>query len=206
MKLKVCGMKYYDNIQAVAALQPDYLGFIFYEKSPRFFDSEIPDLSDQIKKVGVFVNSSIADVLEKIKRYNLDLIQLHGSESSEFCHELALLTKGSVQLIKVFAIKDHFDFNCLKDYESVCDFFLFDTKGTQPGGNGYTFDWTILKDYPSSKPFFLSGGIGLQQMDDLIKFKNLEIAKYCHAIDVNSQFEIKPGLKNTETIKKISAF
>lgn len=203
MKLKVCGMKYYDNIQAVAALQPDYLGFIFYEKSPRFFSSEIPSLSDQTKKVGVFVNSTIEYILEKTKQYGLSLIQLHGSETPQYCQELAGLIDNHIQLIKVFSIKDHFDFNCLKAYEHVCDFFLFDTKGAQPGGNGYTFDWAVLENYPSTTPFFLSGGIGLKQIDDLINFNKLEVSKYCHAIDVNSQFEIKPGLKNIESIKKI---
>jgi phosphoribosylanthranilate isomerase len=112
------------------------------------------------------------------------------------------LKSSGVKVIKVFSIKDTFDFSVLKPYEDVCDFFLFDTKGKLPGGNGYTFNWDILKKYPSTKPYFLSGGIGLDQIENLKEFQKNDASKYCYAIDVNSKFEIKPGLKNIELLKE----
>lgn len=105
----------------------------------------------------------------------------------------------------MFSIKDHFNFDLLKPYESVCDHFLFDTKGKLPGGNGYTFDWNVLKDYPSKKPFFLSGGIGLESMENIIKFQQSKASTYCYAIDVNSRFEIEPGLKHIEELIKFKS-
>ncbi len=201
MKLKVCGMKY--NPGEVAALQPDYLGFIFWEKSPRSFDGEIPKLPPGIKKVGVFVNASLDEVVAKIKEYHLQAVQLHGSESPEFCKELKQYNfQEPIQIIKVFSIKDDFNFDELKPYESVCDYYLFDTKGKLPGGNGYTFDWKVLKGYPSIKPYFLSGGIGLEEIESLREFMKRPEAKYCHTIDVNSRFELEPGLKNIQKLKE----
>lgn len=223
LKLKVCGMKYQDNITQVAALQPDYLGFIFYEKSARFFDGEIPKLQDSIKKVGVFVNASVEYIIKKVTNYNLQAVQLHGNESPEFCDALKSVchstldaesiinrTKineipafaGMTEIIKVFSIKDEFNFDNLKPYEDVCDYFLFDTKGKLPGGNGYTFNWNVLQDYSSTKPYFLSGGIGLDQIENIRQFQNSKASKYCYAIDVNSKFEIKAGLKNIEQLKE----
>ncbi|MGB6152213.1 MAG: phosphoribosylanthranilate isomerase, partial [Pricia sp.] len=118
------------------------------------------------------------------------------------------LTKTNLKIIKVFSVKDSFDFSILKPYEEVCDYYLFDTKGKLPGGNGYTFDWSLLKDYPSTKPYFLSGGIGLEDAKALKEFSQRPQAEYCYAIDVNSKFETKPGLKNidklNELIKKIT--
>ncbi|WP_299556075.1 phosphoribosylanthranilate isomerase [Seonamhaeicola sp.] len=199
MKLKVCGMKYQDNMEQVATLQPDYLGFIFYEKSPRYFDTTITELPDSIKKTGVFVDDSVEYISSQIERHQLSAVQLHGHESPETCR---LLKSTNVEVIKVFSIKDEFDFSILKPYEDFVDYFLFDTKGKLPGGNGYTFDWNVLKDYPSTKPFFLSGGIGLEQIDAIKEFKQSEASKYCYALDVNSKFEIEPGLKNIEKLKE----
>ena len=202
MKLKVCGMKYQDNIQAVANLQPDYLGFIFHEPSPRNFQNSIPEFSDSIKKVGVFVDKVVAFIKYKIEEHNLDYVQLHGHESPEMCR---LLKSADVKIIKVFSIKDVFDFSVLDPYEEVCDYFLFDTKGKLPGGNGYGFNWDVLKDYPSTKPFFLSGGIGLDETEKIKEFKKSDVSKYCYALDVNSKFEIEPGLKDIEKVKKIKS-
>ena len=200
MKLKVCGMKYQDNIEAVAKLQPDFLGFIFHEQSARHFDKTIPELPNSIKKVGVFVDEKVEFISRQIEKYKLNVIQLHGHESPEMCK---LLTSTKAKVIKVFSIKNEFDFSILTAYEEVCDYFLFDTKGKLPGGNGYTFDWDVLKEYPSTKPFFLSGGIGLDQIDQLNEFRKSEASKYCYAIDVNSKFEIEPGLKNIEELKEL---
>ncbi|GAA4281445.1 phosphoribosylanthranilate isomerase [Gaetbulibacter aestuarii] len=207
MKLKVCGMKYQDNIKAVAALQPDYLGFIFYEKSARNFDIDsIPNISEAIIKTGVFVNETIDNIMDNISKFKFKAVQLHGNESPEFCRELKEVFKTNnpnktLEIIKVFSIKNDFNFEGLKPYEVVCDYFLFDTKGPLPGGNGYTFDWNILKSYPSTKPFFLSGGIGLEEVEKLNEFIQSEASKYCYAIDVNSQFEDAPGLKNSDKLK-----
>lgn len=214
VKIKICGMKYPDNIGDIAMLQPDYLGFIFYEKSSRFFRGTIPELPSSIKKVGVFVDAMIENIIEKVEKYDLDLVQLHGKESPEFCKELhGLLTKvdrtenaeipAFAGIMKVFSIKDHFNFDELIPYESVCDYFLFDTKGKLPGGNGYTFNWKVLKDYPSTKPYFLSGGIGLEEADNIAEFLRKQESEYCQAIDVNSKFEIEPGLKDS---KKLEVF
>jgi len=198
MKLKVCGMKYRDNIEAVASLQIDYLGFIFHEPSPRHFENTIPKISKSIKKVGVFVDEKVEFISRQIEKHKLNAIQLHGHESPEMCR---LLKSTNTEVIKVFSIKDEFDFSVLTPYEEVCDYFLFDTKGKLPGGNGYTFDWAVLKDYHSTKPFFLSGGIGLNQIEKLKEFQKSEASKYCYAIDVNSKFEIEAGLKNIENLK-----
>ena len=198
-------MKYQDNMTQVAALQPDYLGFIFYDKSARFFDGVIPELSENIKKVGVFVDAEIDEIIEKVNVYNLQLVQLHGNESPTFCKvlgaELASVTHPT-EIIKVFSIKDEFNFEKLKPYEAVCHYYLFDTKGKLPGGNGYTFNWKVLENYSSTKPYFLSGGIGLNELDKVKSFLQNDESKYCHAIDVNSRFEIEAGLKDIELIKE----
>ncbi len=192
-------MKYQDNISEVARLIPDYLGFIFHEQSPRNFENTIPEISDTIKKVGVFVDEKVEFISRQIEKHQLSVIQLHGHESPEMCK---LLKLTNAKVIKVFSIKDKFDFSVLTPYEDVCDFFLFDTKGKLPGGNGYSFNWNVLKDYPSTKPFFLSGGIGLDHIDKLKAFQESDASKYCYAIDVNSKFEIEPGLKNIKELRE----
>ena len=198
MKLKICGMKYQENILDVAALSPDYMGFIFYENSPRSIDTYIPDIPKSIKKVGVFVNESLENVKKKAAQYNLNTVQLHGSEAPEFCRKLK---NEGLEIIKVFSIRNEFDFSRLSAYEPFIDFFLFDTKGKNPGGNGFCFDWSVLQEYNSNKPYFLSGGIGVEQLESLKKFKNSTAAKQCYAIDINSKFELKPGLKDDIKLK-----
>jgi phosphoribosylanthranilate isomerase len=203
MKVKVCGMKYSENMEQVATLRPDYLGFIFWKPSKRYFEGVIPDLPKNIKKVGVFVDASQEEILQKIKQYQLTAIQLHGKEDVMYCRQLHSDAKGinpKISLIKVFSIKNEFNFDLLKEFESVCDYFLFDTKGELPGGNGYVFNWEILKNYPSKTPYFLSGGIGLEETDKLIEFFASPASKLCHAIDVNSKFETAPGVKNKEML------
>ncbi len=199
MKVKVCGMKYPDNMSEVAALKPYYMGFIFWEPSKRYFDGNIPNLPETVKKVGVFVDASIEEIKEKLQQYNLHAIQLHGTESPAYCSQLKAT---NIEIIKVFSIGDLFDFTLLEPYETVCDYYLFDTKGKLPGGNGYGFDWKVLENYPSSKPYFLSGGIGIEDADSLKDFFTKPESKYCHAVDVNSKFELEPGLKNVEKLTK----
>lgn len=203
LQLKVCGMKFGENIREVANLQPDYMGFIFYEKSPRFVEGILPEISGNIKKVGVFVNAGLSGIIDKIDMYDLQAVQLHGSEPPDLCKEIAAKSKArNLEVIKAFSIKDEFDFTLLEPYEQVCDFFLFDTKGKNPGGNGYVFDWNVLRDYPSKKPYFLSGGIGLEEMGNLEIFLKSGASKYCTAIDVNSRFELEAGLKDVGKLNK----
>jgi phosphoribosylanthranilate isomerase len=194
VRIKICGMKYPDNIVEVGSLLPDYMGFIFWEKSTRFFDGKIPELPASIKKVGVFVNESIEVILAKAQTYDLQAIQLHGHESVAFCSDLKNKITNAIEIIKVFSVADDFDFEQLKPFESVCDYFLFDTKGKLPGGNGTTFDWKVLERYPSTKPFFLSGGIGNGELAAIKEIIKTHLPIY--AIDVNSKFELEPGLKN----------
>ena len=189
-------MKYPENILEVSQLLPDYLGFIFYKKSARYFDGVLPELPKSIQKTGVFVNAPFEEINAKIEQYDLQLIQLHGNETPEFCSRIRNLKK--IQIIKAFSVDSTFDFETLKSYEAVCDYFLLDAKGKLHGGNGISFDWTLLNKCPTTKPLFLSGGIGIREYK---KIKKLNISVY--GIDVNSKFEIKPGLKNTTAIHKL---
>ena len=203
MKLKVCGMKL--NTAEVAQLRPDYLGFIFWEQSSRFFDAELPAIPHEINKVGVFVDAEPNAIISAVKKYRLQAIQLHGGETPVYCATISanlIDINQKVAIIKVFSIRDDFDFKTLHHYEGVCDYFLFDTKGKLPGGNGFSFDWTVLKHYPSTKPYFLSGGIGLKDLDKLKEFMQLPESKHCYAIDVNSKFELEPGLKKIEELQR----
>ena len=199
MKIKVCGMKYEENIKAVAGLQPDYMGFIFYPKSPRNFEGEIPEIDENIKKTGVFVNAPIGDVVQKVNQYGFKAVQLHGSESVEYCQELNSYDLD-IELFKVFSIKDEFDFSVLAAYESFVDYFLFDTKGKDKGGNGYTFDWSVLKNYPSQKPFILSGGIGVEEIEKVKEILKTDLPIY--ALDINSKFEVEGVEKDVNLLQQ----
>ena len=193
-------MKYPENIQEISTLNPDYLGFIFWEKSSRNMNLEtIPEIPKSIKKVGVFVNASIQDIISKVNQYQLEIVQLHGNESVNYCRNVKKL---GVEVIKVFSIGDKFDFTTIKEYVLFVDYFLFDTKGKLPGGNGITFDWNVLENYHFNVPYFLSGGIGTTEIDGLKEFLKSPAAKKCYAIDVNSRFEKKPGIKNKIKLQK----
>ena len=200
VKLKICGMKETENITEISTLQPDYLGFIFWEKSKRNMTLDvIPELLETTKRVGVFVNASIQEIAAKINQYQLDVIQLHGNESVIFCRNVKKL---GVEVIKVFSMNSNFNFSLVKEYVLAVDYFLFDTKGKLPGGNGVTFDWKILENYHCDTPYFLSGGIGTTEIDGLKEFLKSPAAKKCYAIDVNSRFEKKPGIKNKIKLQK----
>lgn len=204
LKLKVCGMKFAANIAAVASLQPDYLGFIFYEKSPRFISDVSAELikyiPSEIKTVGVFVNEDLETVKKKVNLYQLKAVQLHGSESTEYCSELKS-TFSSLEVIKAFGVDEEFDFTQLKDYMDVVDYFLFDTKTKAHGGSGKTFDWKILDSYKLDKPYFLSGGIDLEYAGAIAGIKDERL----YALDINSRFETEPGVKDVEKIKEFVA-
>ena len=188
-------MRDLENVEALAELKPDFMGMIFYEKSKRYLDHIIPaHLTNDLKRVGVFVNTNKAEILEKVNTQQLDYVQLHGKESPAFC---AALKVEGVHLIKAFSVDENFDFDLTKVYEPYCDYFLFDTKGKNPGGNGIVFDWEILRKYKGNTPFLLAGGIGEQHLTEVQKLQHPMLA----GVDLNSGFETAPGLKNIDTLK-----
>ncbi len=202
MKIKVCGMRDPENIRQVAALKPDYMGFIFYEASKRFAEGHITpellaSLPASLKKVGVFVNEQPAVIQEKVATYSLDLVQLHGNETPRQCQEMQ---ESGIPVIKAFSVGDGFSFESTLLYERYCDYFLFDTKGKHYGGNGVTFDWELLKAHIADKPYFLSGGLTLESLQTE-EFAKLRPKPF--AIDVNSGFESEPGLKKVGELKQL---
>jgi phosphoribosylanthranilate isomerase len=201
LKLKICGLCEPDNIRQVASLLPDYMGFIFYKKSPRLVSADFvmpTNLPTSIKKIGVFVNESIEEVKRITKLYSLKGVQLHGSESADDCK--ALKNAGLI-VIKVFSIDDDFDFQSVNAYKPVVDYFLFDTKGKAHGGNGFVFNWNKLKEYDQEVPFFLSGGIAVDNILNVGELSGMNI----HAVDVNSGVEIKPGKKDIKLIETLKS-
>ncbi|MGN6397986.1 MAG: phosphoribosylanthranilate isomerase [Mucilaginibacter sp.] len=198
MKIKVCGMRDAENIKALAALAPDYMGFIFYKHSPRFAD-ELPmdvlsGLPATINKVAVFVNEDAGTIRKVIGKYDFDFVQLHGNESPAFCKSL----KDEAIVIKAFGIDKDLDFKQLEKYKNKADLFLFDTKTSAHGGSGLTFDWNILDKYEMETPFFLSGGLSPVNIEEV---KNITHPAF-YGIDLNSKFETSPGLKDIRQLEK----
>lgn len=196
MKIKVCGMKYPENSKEIVELQPDFIGIIFYEKSPRFVAEKLDLKTNKSKKVGVFVNEPVETIISKVKDYNLDFVQLHGNESPAFAKELR--SKG-IRSIKAFQIHSEFEWKHLADFENHCSYFLFDSASKNHGGSGQQFDWNELKNYNGNTPFFLSGGIGIQDIEAIRNLTHPQL----FAIDINSKFEHEPGIKNIELVKKM---
>jgi phosphoribosylanthranilate isomerase len=199
LKLKVCGMRLAANIAAVAGLQPDYLGFIFYEQSPRLISDVSAELIKyipaEIKTVGVFVNEDIEKVKEKINTLKLKAVQLHGGELPEYAAALKS-SFPNIEVIKAFGIDEDFDFSGLEAYLGTVDYFLFDTKTKTHGGSGKTFNWSVLNRYTYTKPYFLSGGIDLEHVAAIKEINDERL----YALDINSRFEIEPGLKDAAKI------
>ena len=201
MKVKICGMKFPKNILEIVALQPDYMGFIFYPKSKRFVGENfsiksIEKLPKSIKKVGVFVNESVENVLENVSKYKLDAVQLHGNESVETC---AIIKEKGIEVIKVFSVDNYFNFEEVLPFEAVSDYFLFDTKTEKYGGSGKIFNWEILDKYTVSKPFFLSGGLGLDNLNTITKITHPALV----GLDFNSQLEDKNYKKISEEVSEL---
>lgn len=197
MKIKVCGMKETENIQAIAQLKPDFMGLIFYPKSKRYaggLSAEAATVSNTINKVGVFVNEEENKIKEYANKYDFKHLQLHGEESPALCE---CLKKAGYQVIKVFSVGEDFNFSEIKDYKDVADYFLFDTKSESYGGTGKKFNWSVFDKYDNSKGIFLSGGIGPEDVQEIKNLKGLNI----YALDINSKFEIEPGLKDVELVK-----
>ena len=196
MKLKVCGMKFSENISEIESLKPDFMGFIFYKKSKRFFNESKLILNDKINRVGVFVNQEINEVIDNIKKYKLDYVQLHGEEDVRYC----LSIKSICKVIKVFKIDDTFNFDKAKKFENVSDYYLFDTKTNLHGGSGKKFNWEILKNYNSKKYFFLSGGISENDIEEIKKIRKIYPII---GIDINSKFELPNLKKDRAKIKSL---
>lgn len=195
MKVKVCGMKHPENIQSLSKLDIDYMGFIFYQNSARY-TSYIPtvDFPEAIQKVGVFVNATPDFIAEKVA-LGLDAIQLHGLESPSFCE---MIKNMGLPLFKAFGISENFKWESLASYLDCVDYFLFDTKSNDYGGTGKVFEWSVLKDYSYQKPYFLSGGLSLDNIETSLKIQDERLI----GLDLNSKFEISPGLKDIEQVKK----
>lgn len=203
MKIKVCGLRDAENLKEIAALGPDFIGFIFYDQSPRYVGDDLDEavvraLPRSIRKVGVFVNASPEYILRSVKKYDLQYVQLHGTETPDYCRSLR---NRGISLIKAFRVDDSFNFSMLNNYKAQCDFFLFDAKGEQPGGNGVPFDWSVLSRYDNEKPFFISGGIGLHNLDQLNALKGMKL----YGVDINSQVETAPGVKDVAQVKELIA-
>jgi phosphoribosylanthranilate isomerase len=198
--IKICGMREYRNILELAELNPDILGFIFYSRSPRFagellVPEILANLNPDIKKTGVFVNADLTVISETVQKYSLDIVQLHGIESPELCSRLRY---AGITVIKAFNIKESGDFSKCGEYINCTDYFLFDTFTENHGGSGQKFDWNILDKYTLGHPFFLSGGITQNDIDSIAGITNPSL----YGIDLNSRFEITPGLKDIEKLKK----
>lgn len=192
MMTKVCGMRDAQNIRDVESLGVDWIGMIFWPKSKRYV-AEVPSyLPEHLKKVGVFVDSTLDDILQHISDYQLDIIQLHGQESPDFAKALKPHT-----IIKAFNIEKADDLLQTEKYEGIADYFLFDTKGKMVGGNGQKFDWSILTAYQGKTPFLLSGGIGPEDAESVRSFHHPR----CIGIDLNSRFESEPGFKDINQLK-----
>ena len=198
-QLKVCGLTKMDQIQELISLNTDFLGFIFYEKSPRFVLNhlsleEISEINHQ-GKVGVFVNESIEKIVKITEKTNLNFIQLHGDEDENFISKLRKNLDEKIKIIKVFRVGETFNFQ-FSVFNSLVDYFLFDTDSKAFGGTGKTFDWQILNEIEIPIPYFLSGGISLENIHQLSTINHQPLA-----LDINSKFEIEPGIKNLEKIK-----
>ena len=198
-QLKVCGLTKMDQIQELISLNTNFLGFIFYEKSPRFVLNhlsleDISEINHQ-GKVGVFVNESIEKIAEITEKTNLNFIQLHGDEDENFIIELKKSVKKEVKLIKVFRVGETFNFQ-FSILNSLVDYFLFDTDSKAFGGTGKTFDWQILNEIEIPKPYFLSGGISPENLENLKILNQKPLV-----LDINSKFETEPGIKDLEKIK-----
>ncbi|MFM8449437.1 MAG: phosphoribosylanthranilate isomerase [Haliscomenobacter sp.] len=207
--IKVCGMRSPENIREIAALPIDWMGFIFYPESPRFVADEslsewmnhpTQGLPAHIKRVGVFVNAPMEEVMNYTHDYQLDYVQLHGGEPPEYCRELLglwdLASLHKAKIIKAFSVDAAFDFSAVDAYADVCSYALFDTKTSTHGGSGVAFDWAALDNYTGSLPFFLSGGIQPEMVGEIRALQHPALA----GMDINSRFETRPGWKNPDLV------
>jgi len=202
MRIKVCGMTQMEQLDQLADIGVTFAGMIFYPKSPRYVLREMTTgiirKENRLNKVGVFVNAGVDDVLHMVDECRLHMVQLHGDETPKYCERIA----DYVSVVKAFRLSENDNIEwMLKPYMDVCDMFMFDTMGAGYGGTGKKFDWSQLQGIEIGKPFFLSGGIEPGDEEKLNEFANAQVGKGLFAVDINSKFEISPGIKDIEKVK-----
>ena len=203
MLIKVCGITSVEQLKDLQLIGVDYAGLIFYPLSPRFVGkhkmqaSEINEQQISIRKIGVFVNQEEDDLLKLVDDWGLEMVQLHGEETPDYCERIS----KQVKVIKAFRVGTVDDVELMvSPYRDVVDYFLFDTMGEKYGGTGKQFDWNLVSNKALGKPYFLSGGIGADMDKELNDFASTQ--KDLYAVDVNSKFEVSPGIKNMGLIRK----
>lgn len=206
MRIKVCGMTQKEQVDSLADLGVSFAGFIFYPKSPRYVFREMTASQirkvNNINKVGVFVNAPMDEVLHLVDECRLQMVQLHGDETPKYCDRLA----DYVSVVKAFRLSDNDSVEWMTHpFDDVCDHYLFDTMGAGYGGTGKKFDWTVLKGQQINKPFFLSGGIESGDEEHIRNFATDPVARNLFALDINSKFEVSPGVKNLELVKDFTS-
>lgn len=202
MRVKVCGMTLPEQLEQLGGLGVTFAGFIFYPKSPRYVFKHMTTTQirkeNNVNKVGVFVNASIEEVLHMVDECRLHMVQLHGDETPKYCEKIA----DYVSVVKAFRVSENDNIEwMIKHYMDVCDMFMFDTMGAGYGGTGKKFNWNMLKDASIGKPFFLSGGIEPGDEEQLKAFAELPVGKALFAVDINSKFEVSPGIKDMDKVK-----
>lgn len=204
MKIKVCGNTLPEQVNALDDMGVTFAGFIFYPKSPRFIGQKIsPEKMRKIKgkiaKVGVFVNATYDELMKTVDEYRLDMVQLHGDESPKYCEKIA----DYISVIKAFRLSENDSLEWMtRPYHDVCDFYMFDTLGAGYGGTGKKFDWSVLQRWPPEKPYFLSGGIEPGDEESLKEFAQTAAGARLVSIDINSRFEVGPGVKDMKKVEK----
>jgi phosphoribosylanthranilate isomerase len=197
LKLKICGVKDALNYKELIPLNPEFIGLNFYKKSPRYVGEEKRFLKNETTALtGVFVDEGVEIIQQIAKYHDLDYLQLHGNETADYCRQLK---DAGYKIIKVFRVGGDFDFTLLEPYLEYCHYFLFDTAGRQPGGNGKVFNWELLNYYPYKKPYFLAGGLSPDNMHEVLQLDLPQL----FALDINSGFEDEPGIKNIEKVKEL---
>lgn len=203
MLIKVCGITSVDQLQSLQEIGVDYAGIIFYERSPRFigkYQLTAKGLSDanlKIKRIGVFVNEVEEKILETVHEWGLTMVQLHGEESPTFCEKIS----NHVKTIKAFRVNEMESLSYkVNAYQDAVEYFLFDAMGEQYGGTGKQFNWELIKEAQIQKPFFLSGGVGPEDATSVLNLRDDN--PLCYAVDVNSRFEIEPGVKNMVLVRQ----
>jgi len=203
MRIKVCGLTNVNQVRLLNELGIEFAGFNFYRRSPRYVYKNMPStaikkIRGKINKVGVFVDEDVDEVLRTVDDCGLYLVQLHGNESPRYCEKIA----NYITVIKVFRLTDDDNIEWkIKDYYEAADMFMFDTETAAFGGSGKKFNWQQLKDLKINKPFFLAGGIAPEDAGELKKFSQLPVAKDLFAVDINSKFEVMPGVKDIDMVK-----
>lgn len=204
MRIKVCGNTSLKQMHQLGELGVQFAGMIFYHKSPRFVmrhlkGFEVKKEKLKVFKIGVFVNSGYDEVMNHVDNFGLDMVQLHGDETPYFCERMS----NYISVVKAFRVTeaDNIEWK-IKNFYNDTDMFLFDTEGVGYGGTGHKFNWDKLKGLNIDKPFFIGGGISPLDPPLLLEFARDPVAKDLFAVDINSKFEISPGIKDMAKVKQ----